>query len=249
MAVVLIMLLVFVYLLVRLTVYLKRQRLIDLQIQVRNVHPLFARPSSRNPSKTSHILIVLGSGGHTAEMLSMLRTLEPQRYSHRTYVFSSGDALSASRAAAFENQLYLKTVTQEEKEEESTGTWEVVEVPRARNIHQPLWSTPLSALICLKACFSVLYPHGEFIGFPDLILTNGPGTGVIVVMASLVLKVLGVSGTRDKMSTIYVESWARVSTLSLSGRLLLYNVNRFFVQWDGLKGKGGRAEYRGFLVQ
>ena len=157
--------------------------------------------------------------------------------------------MSASRATAFENQLYLKTVTQEGKEEGATGTWEVFEVPRARNIHQPLWSTPLSALICLKACFSILYPHGEFTGFPDLIVTNGPGTGVIVVMASLILKLLGVVGTRNKMKTIYVESWARVSTLSLSGKLLLYNVDRFFVQWEKLKGEGGRAEHRGFLVQ
>jgi beta-1,4-N-acetylglucosaminyltransferase len=49
------------------------------------------------------------------------------------------------------------------------------------------------------------------------------------------------------MRTIYVESWARVRRLSLSGTILVGVVDRFLVQWEGLRGLG-RAEYIGVLV-
>ena len=45
-----------------------------------------------------------------------------------------------------------------------------------------------------------------------------------------------------------VRSFARVKTLSLSGKLLLRVVDRFLVQWEELEGAGGRAEYWGILV-
>jgi beta-1,4-N-acetylglucosaminyltransferase len=82
---------------------------------------------------------------------------------------------------------------------------------------------------------------------PDLILTNGPATGVIVVIASLVVRYFGLQ-RGGQMRTVFVESWARVKTLSISGNILLYLAltDRFFVQWEALKG--GRKEWRGFLV-
>jgi beta-1,4-N-acetylglucosaminyltransferase len=56
------------------------------------------------------------------------------------------------------------------------------------------------------------------------------------------------------MRTVYIESWARVKTLSLSGKILKPLVDRFVVQWEtlqkkvGEKERGGRAEYVGVLV-
>ena len=35
------------------------------------------------------------------------------------------------------------------------------------------------------------------------------------------------------MRSIYIESWARVKTLSLSGKILRFIVGRFLVQWKG----------------
>jgi beta-1,4-N-acetylglucosaminyltransferase len=85
---------------------------------------------------------------------------------------------------------------------------------------------------------------------PELILTNGPATAVILVLASVILRFFDIKGaqSRGKMKTMYVESFARVKTLSLSGKLLLPVVDRFLVQWEELAGKGGRAEYRGILI-
>lgn len=54
----------------------------------------------------------------------------------------------------------------------------------------------------------------------------------------------GVAKTR----TIYVESFARVKSLSLSGRILYLVVDRFLVQWPLLKEKYSRAEFKGVLV-
>jgi len=87
-------------------------------------------------------------------------------------------------------------------------------------------------------------------GYPDLILMNGPATATILVWASVILRFFGFgeAGSRGQMRTIYVESWARVKKLSLSGRLLCWVVDRVLVQWPQLDGALGRGEYRGVLV-
>jgi len=52
------------------------------------------------------------------------------------------------------------------------------------------------------------------------------------------------------MRTIYVESWARVEGLSLSGKILMAvgACERVLVQWEGLS-RAGRGEFRGVLVR
>ena len=110
--------------------------------------------------------------------------------------------------------------------------------------------------------------HTHKIGVPDLVLTNGPANGLVVVLAARFItfwygKIVG-----DKLHTIYVESFARVNGLSLSGKIIerLGLADRFIVQWEkGLpavgkeerivsasgevvRRKGGR-EWRGFLVE
>ena len=205
-------------------------------------------------------MIVLGSGGHTAEMLALLRNLDTRAYTHRSYVVSEGDDFSAGKAAQFEASLAASPGPK--KVDGDGGTrlpsqpgrhYDIAVVPRARKIHQSLLTTPVSATWCLIACFRALYaPAGSpasTLQYPDLILTNGPGTAVCVVYASVMLRYVGARGSYGKMRTIYVESWARVTALSLSGRLLLRVVDRFFVQWEeALKGAAGRAEYIGVLV-
>ena len=52
------------------------------------------------------------------------------------------------------------------------------------------------------------------------------------------------------MRTIYVESWARVRGLSLSGKILVAvgACERVLVQWEGL-GRAGKGEFKGVLVR
>ncbi|CAD0097246.1 unnamed protein product [Aureobasidium vineae] len=201
-------------------------------------------PTPRKRGTPAHLLIVLGSGGHTAEMISMLRrSTTCNKFTHRTWLVSSGDNFSAAFAKEFEQEIG-----------EKSGTYRIVQVRRARKIHQSLISAPWSCLLCLWDCLRLLMPSSaaaEY-AYPDLILTNGPATATILVFASVLLRFLGLQGKDGKgeMRTIYVESWARVKKLSLSGRLLCWVVDRVLVQWEQLRGAGvgGRAEFKGVLV-
>ncbi|EUC43701.1 glycosyltransferase family 1 protein [Bipolaris oryzae ATCC 44560] len=265
------------------------------------------RPLRRKRPLATRVLIVLGSGGHTHEMLCLLRDLDTRKYTHRTYVVSSGDAFSAQRAVQFEQDLQDAAKKREKTQEkvvngrdadESDGKaarptmqvtdtngqtrvldtsrgddgpactgpqhYDIAIVPRARKIHQSLLTTPFSALYTLFACFTPLLGAPPLLAgqapatpyeaaaadVPDLIITNGPATAVIVILASLILRFFNIKGaeSRRKCKSVYVESFARVKTLSLSGKILLHVVDRFLVQWEELEGKSGRAEYWGILV-
>lgn len=199
--------------------------------------------------------------------------LDPDKYSYRTYVVSSGDSFSAAKAAEFENSL------QDQEDEgfpffqpKGPLSYTIVTVPRARRVHQSYLSALISTLQCFWACVRVLcgrYPDQKplplsFSPYPDLILTNGPATAVCVILAARFLRLCRLLATRKRkgekpavrdiqLRTIFVESWARVTTLSLSGKLLLPFVDRFLVQWPALEGKGAwirmkKTEYVGALV-
>ncbi|KAI5809590.1 oligosaccharide biosynthesis protein Alg14-like protein [Peziza echinospora] len=203
-------------------------------------------PPEQTPKhRHRHLLVVLGSGGHTAEALSLLSSIDIFKFTQRTYVVSSGDAFSARKATEFEQGLFEKSVKNAaEKQPWGAGRFEVREIPRARRVGQSWLSTPLSCLACLAGCFAALWGGGGGGRLPDLVVCNGPGSAVMVVGACFVYKFLGVAQTR----TIYVESFARVSSLSLSGKILYPFVNRFLVQWPGLVSRYPRAEYHGVLV-
>jgi beta-1,4-N-acetylglucosaminyltransferase len=212
-------------------------------------------------------------------MFSLLKDLDTRKYTHRTYIVSSGDAFSAQRAVDFERG--LEAAVQESAQNghvKIEGTrhatrgkacmgpehYDIAVVPRARMIHQSLLTTPLSCLRTLYASFAhilrapLLHPdqrpttpyEAAAADLPDLIITNGPATAVIVILAAYILRFLNIRGadSRGKCRTVYVESFARVKTLSLSGKLLVRVVDRFLVQWEALEGAGGRAEFWGVLV-
>jgi len=192
------------------------------------------RVNSQRKDKTRSLAVFLGSGGHTAEALALVSALDFQRYKSRTYIISEGDILSAQKAADLEKS-------------KSEGSYRILVIPRARRVHQSLLTTPPSALLSLASCiyYVLVEPFvAKKPAFADLLLLNGPGTCVVLCIAVYVNKFLGLSAPK----IIYVESFARVKTLSLSGRLLLPLVDRFFVQWPQLLRDGGREEYHGQLI-
>ncbi|RAK98388.1 glycosyltransferase family protein [Aspergillus ibericus CBS 121593] len=237
-------------------------------------------PRWRSPNTPIHLLVVLGSGGHTAEMFSMLRRmkLDPSKFTHRTYVVSSGDNFSATKAVEFETTDLSKKLSTDEKPA-STGSYSIVTVPRARRVHQSFLTAPFSTIQSFWSCLLVLrglHPDQQSLKssplrspYPDIILTNGPATAVCVILAARLLRLWfslcsvfsigrgahpsAPASSDFQMRTIFVESWARVKTLSLSGKLLLPLADRFLVQWPGLEGKKAwpsmrETEYVGPLV-
>src|SRR5204863_5289275 len=85
----------------------------------------------------------------------------------------------------------------------------IVTVPRARRVHQSLLTAPFSTLLCFWACLRVLqgkhpdqklpqclsasaarFQPLDHLGYPDIILTNGPATAVCMIIAARLLRVL-----------------------------------------------------------
>ncbi|KAF3590586.1 hypothetical protein DY000_02026830 [Brassica cretica] len=70
-------------------------------------------PKGASPSFTT--LIVLGSGGHTAEMLSLLSVLRMDRYTPRFYIAAATDNMSLQKARSFEHSLPDKLLAKKKK--------------------------------------------------------------------------------------------------------------------------------------
>lgn len=229
-------------------------------------------------------------------MLSMIRTLNPKRYTYRTYLISSGDDFSAKKAYDFEATLCpavtAKAAAAQIKKsctgDQYASDYRVVIVPRARKIHQSLLTTPFSCVVSFFTCVlhllgaTVVCPfddakskpapkpknknnvepwkpcpavwqhtYSQTIPIPDLILTNGPATGLVVIISAYILRFFGIAETKDKLHTVYVESFARVSSLSLSGKIIskFGLCDRFIVQWEKGRQSAKNAEWRGYLVE
>lgn len=74
---------------------------------------------------------------------------------------------------------------------------------------------------------------------PDLILSTG---SEIAIPAFLAGKVLGAT-------TVFVESWCRVTNRSITGRIVYPLSDSFFVQWPQLLDEyGDKAEFAGAVV-
>ena len=84
---------------------------------------------------------------------------------------------------------------------------------------------------------------------PRVILCNGPGTCLPVCVAAFVAKCLPEAVGRAPV-VVYVESVARVESLSLTGKLLyhLRLADEVFVQWETLAGRYPRAKLAGRVV-
>ncbi|KAM3435486.1 hypothetical protein NHJ13734_005522 [Beauveria thailandica] len=164
-------------------------------------------------------LFVLGSGGHTREMLMMMDdgTCDFRR-SHRRYLVTRGDATSLHHLHAYEAALTALCAARQTE----TGTYDVVHVTRARRVHQSLLTTPFSALRSVLDIVPALLARPEDSRrYPSLVFSNGPATGFFVAAVIYALKLAG-AVPAESMRFVYVESWARISTLSLTGKLLHY---------------------------
>ncbi|KID73937.1 UDP-N-acetylglucosamine transferase subunit ALG14 [Metarhizium brunneum] len=179
--------------------------------------------------QNEYYLLVLGSGGHTKEMLMMMDDgTRDFGNSHRRYLISSGDKMSLNHVEDYEAELKATS--------ENPGTYDTRVVTRARRVHQPLWSTPFSALRSVLDIFPVLLSPpknevGRQLKYPGIVFSNGPATGFFVALAVHLLKLFWVVPD-DRLRFVYVESWARIATLSLTGRLLYYTglADAFYVQ-------------------
>ncbi|KAF8565704.1 hypothetical protein P879_04772 [Paragonimus westermani] len=169
-------------------------------------------------------MIILGSGGHTAEMLSYVNILTHE-YSPQIYVLASSDQMSEAKL--------LQLMQLKETE------YILERIPRAREVRQPFLSSTFSTIRGFMGAFPLIFRHR-----PDLILCNGPGTCIPVCFVAYFLCVL----FWRPLVIVYVESICRTKTLSVSGRLLYYTrFTDIIVQWPELQALYPRSKYLGLL--
>ncbi|KAJ4483363.1 glycosyltransferase family 1 protein [Lentinula aciculospora] len=190
--------------------------------------------------KNRKLAVFLGSGGHTSEMLALVSSLDFGRYYPRVYIISEGDTLSERKAVLLE----AKAARSTSKKTQNPYTFLVI--PRARKVHQSLLTTPPTALLSFIKCFYHVTIASSYqdASFADVLILNGPGTCLVLCLAVYLNKFFGLSSPR----MVYVESFARVRSLSLSGKLLRYFVDRFIVQWPQLLKDGKRGDCHGWLI-
>ncbi|GLC45279.1 hypothetical protein PLESTB_000717300 [Pleodorina starrii] len=202
-----------------------------LLLALRMLYVMFRRgpaPARTKPAKT---LIVLGSGGHTAEMLMLMDSLDKARYSPRSYVVAATDPMSGPKALARE-RLW-------QKKDSPTG-FRIQQIPRSREVGQSYITSVATTLYSLVFAFGLVLREA-----PELVLVNGPGTCIPICAAAFVYRVLGLTRTQ----IVYVESIARTRRFSLSAKLLyhLRMADLLFVQWEQLARTYPRAVYAGRL--
>lgn len=195
------------------------------------------RKSSVRRTTPSSVLICLGSGGHTTEMLKLIQPLNFTRYNPRYYVIANDDTNSLAQLRQLET--YKRCELQHAYDDVPEITHQILPIPRCRKVNQSFFTSIFTTLNATLYCFYVIVYT-----LPDLILCNGPGTCIPVCFVAFFLKLTGVKDIR----IVFVESFCRTRTFSLSGKIMTYFADNFIVQWPTLKKKLKRSEYIGQLL-
>ncbi|XP_015589895.1 jmjC domain-containing protein 5 isoform X2 [Cephus cinctus] len=161
-----------------------------------------------HPAKT---LIILGSGGHTAEMLRIVSQIDLKNYSPRIYVQARTDQISGDK---------VKELELDNKD------YRIVQIYRSREVRQSYITAIWTTTVAILDSIPVLWKEK-----PDLILCNGPGTCIPLCMVAFFLKIFFICRTK----IVFIESFCRVKTFSLTGKILYYIADFIIVQWPYLK--------------
>lgn len=175
-------------------------------------------------------MIILGSGGHTAEMINIIKDLNKKKYLPRQYIIAHTDKISELKVLEVENEI---------KEDGGNKSYEIVKINRSRNVGQNYLTSIFTTLYSIICSIPIVYKCK-----PNLILCNGPGTCIPICLITLVFKIFYIN---VNCKIIFIESFCRIKTLSLSGKILLYFCNEFIVQWPDLMKYSKRIKYFGRL--
>ncbi|KAL4162137.1 hypothetical protein PRNP1_002685 [Phytophthora ramorum] len=170
------------------------------------------------------VMAVLGSGGHTTELLKLMKRLKREMYTPITFVVAETDKTSQAKT---------------ELDWKPTETDSFAIIPRSREVGQSWSSTVWTTLSSFQSCLGLVYDRR-----PQLVLCNGPGTCIPICAAVLLFRILGVQ-TDSKI--VFCESFARVQHLSLTGKLLYFVADEFVVQWPQLQAKYPRTRHLGVI--
>lgn len=159
-------------------------------------------------------MLVFGSGGHTTELLLMLESLNVAVYKHVFVVVAETDTWSMTKISDhFANKMKHKV---------DFSQITIKKVKRAREVKQSYVTSVWTTLVALLHSLIIVIECR-----PDLVVTNGPGTAVPLVIANWFMAKLCCWETK----TLFIESFCRVESLSLSGKILRPFSDKFIVHW------------------
>ncbi|KAH1124014.1 hypothetical protein GYH30_013973 [Glycine max] len=106
-----------------------------------------SRSLSKRVLKPASTLIILGSGGHTAEMLNLLAVLQKDRFKPRFYIAAATDNMSLQKAQLLENSLAAENAAR------VTDTAQFMKIYRSREVGQSyitsIWTTLIAMVHAL----------------------------------------------------------------------------------------------------
>lgn len=173
--------------------------------------------------KPINTMIVVGPGGHLSEMISFIAKLDFEHdYSPVKFVIANDDNLTLNKIQEKFGHLL---------------NYEILKIKRSRQVGQSYVSSIWTTLHSLIESLIICWQHQ-----PKLLLCNGPGTCIPICFATRLMS----SGAL----IVFVESFCRTKTLSLSGKIIYYLhlSDYFLVQWEYLRKKYKRSEFIGLLV-
>ncbi|KAH0792009.1 UDP-N-acetylglucosamine transferase subunit ALG14 [Histomonas meleagridis] len=171
-------------------------------------------PKKRYETKPIDVLVVLGSGGHTGEMMPLVHSLvQSPNYKKFIFVFSDTDQLSKKHPLIPKDSQFIS-------------------IPRARKVGQSFFTSFFTTIYSFIATLPVMFTK------PQLLLVNGPGVCYPVVLTIFLGNMLGITNC----SIVFIESVCRVKSLSLTGKLIYPLCDLFFVYWPDLLKFKKRAQ-------
>lgn len=177
----------------------------------------------------SNLMLTFGSGGHSTEMLLLIENCRLMEKKVRPLcVVTDDDQLIGDK-------LELRFRSKE---------YDLIRLKRARQVGQSYLTSIVTVLLSLFQALHIVYNER-----PRALITNGPAISVIMCFAIRFLQ-YSTFTLMYNCDIIYVESFCRTRTLSLSGKIiyLMRLADQFYVQWPKLHEKYPRTSYKGLLV-
>jgi beta-1,4-N-acetylglucosaminyltransferase len=173
------------------------------------------------------IMIILGSGGHTGEILIMLSKLDFNKFTEVFFISAHNDKSSENKVKeTIKLDDFKKTKFHFEK------------IYRSRNVGQSFKSSIFTTIYALFQSLVIIMKTR-----PSLVVSNGPGVAVPIIYIGFILKLLFIL---QEFKILFIESYCRTTSISLSGKLLQPICDKFIVLWENLKG--GKKEYIGKIL-
>ena len=165
------------------------------------------------------VFFILGSGGHTAQMLLLQKDFSDSDY-EKYFIVGTGDDLS-------------------EKKVRQLGFNNICFVDRYKKTEETLLKASIRNFIFLKI-IKQISQSASIVKKMDkaLVITAGPNLGMLVFIFA---KMQG-------NFCVFIESWSRRKKLSKSGKLLKYFSNQFFVQWEEMQNIDSSFLYEGRMA-